>query len=70
MENSMSNQEQVSAGFVIMNPLTGCPMKQTPQGIPLEGIIFSTKEELKEFINQHWTNPVVMADGKDMLPPD
>jgi hypothetical protein len=70
MENSMSNQEQVSDGFVIINPLTGRPMKQTPQGISLEGIYFPTKEELEEFVNQHWTNPVFMADGGDMLPPD
>lgn len=66
----MSNQEQVSTGFVIMNPITGRPMKQTPQGIPLEEMIFSTKEELEDFVNQHWGNPVVMADGKDMLLPD
>lgn len=70
MVNLMSNQEKISAGFVIMNPLTGRPMKQTPQGMSLEGITFSTKKELLKFVDQHWKNPVFMTDGKDLLPPE
>ncbi|MCX7110281.1 MAG: hypothetical protein NTX45_09160 [Proteobacteria bacterium] len=40
----MSDQQKISAGFVIMNPLTGHPMKQTPSGMSLENVTFSTKE--------------------------
>jgi hypothetical protein len=65
----MSDQQKISAGFVIMNPLTGCPMKQTPSGISLENVTFSTIEELVKFVNEHWKNPVFMADGKDLLSP-
>jgi hypothetical protein len=65
----MSDQQKISAGFVIMNPLTGRPMRQTPSGIPLENVTFSTKEELVKFVNEHWKNPVFMADGEDLLSP-
>jgi hypothetical protein len=65
----MSDQQKISAGFVIMNPLTGHPRKQTPSGMSLENVTFSTKEELVKFVNEHWANPVFMADGKDLLSP-
>ena len=66
----MSYPEKISAGFVIMNPLTGDRMKQTPTGISLEGVIFPTKKDLVEFVEKHWENPVFMEDGQDLLPPD
>jgi len=65
----MSDQQKISAGFVIMNPLTGRPMKQTPSGMSLENVTFSTKEDLVKFVDEHWENPVFMADGKDLLSP-
>lgn len=66
----MSDQQKISTGFVIMNPITGLPMKRTPSGISLENIIFSTKEELVKFVDEHWENPVFLADGKIFLPPE
>ena len=51
-----------------MNPLTGRPMKQTPAGMSLENVTFTTKEELVGFVGEHWENPVFMTDGKDLLP--
>lgn len=51
-------------GFVIMNPLTGKPMKQTPDGILLEDKFFSTKEELELFVQQHWQNSIFCAEVK------
>ncbi len=66
----MSDQQKISAGFVIMNPFTGLPMKETPSGMSLENVTFSTKEELLKFVDEHWKNPVFMVDGKDLLPPE
>ena len=51
-------------GFIITNPLTGNPLKRTPDGISLEGKIFATKEELEQFVNEHWTNAVFVKEGK------
>ena len=65
----MSDQQKISAGFVIMNPLTRRPIKQTPSGMSLENVTFSTKEELVKFVDEHWENPVFMADGEDLLSP-
>lgn len=65
----MSNKEIASEGFVIMNPLTGRPMKKTPSGIPLKDVTFKTKEELNKFVTQHWENPVFMTDGKNLESP-
>lgn len=65
----MSEQQKISASFTIMNPLTGRRMEKTPSGMSLENITFSTKEELVKFVNEHWENPVFMADGKDLLSP-
>lgn len=65
----MSDQQKISAGFVIVNPLTGRPMKQTPLGMSLENVTFSTKEELVKFVDEHWENPVFMADGKGLPSP-
>lgn len=60
----MSNENKLSTGFVITNPLTGLPIKNTPNGISLEGKVFSTKEELEKFVDEHWDNPVFTADVK------
>lgn len=65
----MSDQQKISAGFVIMNPLTGRSMKQTPSGMSLKNVTFSTKEELVKFVDEHWENPAFMADGKDLQSP-
>ena len=65
----MSDQQKISAGFVIMNPLTGHQMNQTPSGMLLKNVTFSTKEELVKFVDEHWENPEFMTDGKDLLPP-
>jgi hypothetical protein len=51
-------------GFVITNPLTGNPMKQTPDGISLDDKVFSTKEDLELFVQQHWQNAVICAEVK------
>jgi len=51
-------------GFVITNPLTGKPMKQTPDGLSLDDKVFPTKEELELFVQQHWQNAVFCAEVK------
>ena len=51
-------------GFVITHPLTGKPMKKTPDGISLDDKVFSTKEELELFVQQHWQNAVFCAEVK------
>jgi|GEM_PF-2077872 len=61
----MSNTNQPAVGFVITNPLTGQPMKETPDGISLENKVFPTKDELEKFVNAHWENPVFCAEGKE-----
>jgi hypothetical protein len=66
LEKIMAGKEQVSAGFVIMNPLTGRPMEKTPGGMSLEGVTFTSKDELLKFVEQHWNNPVFMTDGQDL----
>lgn len=66
----MSDQQKISTGFVIINPLTGRPIEQTPSGMSLENVNFSTKEELVKFVAEHWKNPVFMTDGKNLLTPD
>lgn len=59
---NQSNPPKV--GFVIMNPLTGKPLKQTPDGISLEDTVFFTQEELELFVRKHWPNTVYCAEGK------
>ncbi|SDW95379.1 hypothetical protein [Nitrosomonas communis] len=58
----MSNTNQPAVGFVIINPLTGRPVKETPDGIALENKVFSTKEELEKFVDEHWKNPMFCAE--------
>lgn len=65
----MSDQKK-SAQFVIMNPLTGRPIKKTPSGMSLEGVTFSSKEELRKFVDEHIGDVVFMTNGKELLPPE
>lgn len=65
----MSKRQKISTGFVIVDPLTGRPMKETPSGLSLKNMIFPTKEDLVKFVDEHWENPVFMTDGKDLLTP-
>ena len=59
----MSTENRPTTGFVIINPLTGLPIKKTPAGISIEGRVFSTKEELEKFVLDNWDNPVFTADA-------
>ena len=60
----MNTRESGEKGFVIKNPLTNLPVKETPDGISLEGKIFPTKEDLERFVHEHWGNAVLTADVK------
>jgi hypothetical protein len=53
-----------TVGFVITNPFTGQLFKKTPDGISLEDKVFAKKEELEQFVDEHWGNPVFMAEVK------
>jgi hypothetical protein len=66
----MNDKQEISTGFVIMNPFTGRPMKETPSGMSLENVSFATKEDLVKFAREHWGNPVFMTDGQDLLLPE
>ncbi|MBX3713020.1 MAG: hypothetical protein KF800_13755 [Lysobacter sp.] len=66
----MEEDEKLSAGFVIMNPLTGRPVEKTPGGMPLKDVVFQSKEELNSFVKEHWNNPVILTDGDDLLLPE
>lgn len=61
----MSNLNHPAIGFIIINPFTGRPVKETPDGISLENKVFSTKEELKKFVDEHWNNHVFCIETKE-----
>ncbi len=63
-EKKISETNQPKIGFVITHPLTGLPIKKTPDGISLKDKVFSSEEALKQFINEHWKNAVFCADVK------
>jgi hypothetical protein len=60
----MSTVDQPEIGFVITNPLTGHPKKETPDGISLEGKVFQSKEDAEAFIFKHWKNAVLCEEHK------
>ncbi|MBM4837404.1 hypothetical protein HYO57_22625 [Vibrio parahaemolyticus] len=66
----MNDKDQKSTEYVIMNPLLGKPMEKTPCGKSLKNVTFKTKQELQEFVDKHWSNPVYMTDGKDLELPE
>lgn len=45
--------------LVITNPLLGIPFKEAPDGTPMEGLTFKTREEMQAFIDAHWPEPPV-----------
>lgn len=66
----MEADEKLSAGFVIMNPLTGRPVEKTPRGMSLKDVVFRSKDELNAFVKEHWNNPVFLTDGDELLLPE
>jgi len=58
----MSETIYPKVGFVITNGLTGLPMKETPNGISLKDKVFPSEEELNQFVNEHWKNPVFVVE--------
>lgn len=61
--------ENETAGFVITNPLTGKPVRETPDGVSIEGKVFATKKDLVDFVDKHWDNAVFLSDGNHFPPP-